>query len=163
MHLNDETKENPMQLTPDQEQQTATQVLTTLLSVVGKDVQAWLDLFVENAVIEFPYAFTTPGRLEGKEALYNYMKDVPAQMQNLVFSNIQVYPTSNPNVVLAEVHGEADIVSTGRHYQQDYVMRLEIREGRIIHYREYWNPMPALEAWGSTENLSQSFNVDRTE
>lgn len=91
-----------MQLPPDQEQQTATQVLTALLSVVGKDVQAWLDLFVENAVIEFPYASTTPGRLEGKEALYNYMKDVPAQMQNLVFSNIQVYPTSNPNVVLAE-------------------------------------------------------------
>lgn len=27
----------------------------------------------------------------------------------------------------------------------------------------HWNPMPALEAWGSTENLSQSFNGDRTE
>ena len=91
------------------------------------------------------------------------MKDVPEQMQNLVFTNIRVYLTSNSNVLFAEVHGEADIVSTGRHYQQDYVMRLETKAGKISHYREYWNPMPALEAWGSTENLSQSFNAGCTE
>lgn len=144
------------------EQQT-TEIFAAHLAYVGKEVQNWVDLFAEDAVIEFPYASTTPGRLEGKGAIYNYMKNVPEQMQNLVFTNIQVYLTSNPNVLFAEVHGEADIVSTGRHYQQDYVMRLETKEGKISHYREYWNPMPALEAWGSTENLSQSFNVDRTE
>lgn len=151
-----------MQIVPNIEQQT-TEVFAAHLASVGREVQAWVDLFAENAVIEFPYASTTPGRLEGKETIYNYMKDVPAQMQNLVFTNLRIYPTSNPNVLFAEVHGEADIVCTGRHYHQDYVMWLETKEGKIIHYREYWNPMPALEAWGSTENLNQSFNVDRLE
>lgn len=88
------------------------------------------------------------------------MKDVPAQMQNLIFTNIREYQTSNPNFLFAEVHGEALIVATGRHYQQDYVMRLETQEGKIIHYREYWNPIPALEVWGSPENLQQSFNAE---
>lgn len=148
-----------MQLAPDTEQQTA-EVFATHLALVSKDVQAWVDLFAEDAVVEFPYASTTPGRLEGKAAIYNYIKDVPAQMRDLVFTNVRIYSTSNPDVLFAEVHGEADIVSTGLHYQQDYVMRLETKEGKIIHYREYWNPVPALEAWGGTQNLRQSFNAD---
>jgi ketosteroid isomerase-like protein len=152
-------QENSMQPVPNQERQTA-EAFAAHLALVGKDVQAWVDLFAENAIVEFPYASTTPGRLEGKEAIYNYMKDVPAQMQDLVFTNVRIYPTSNPNVLFAEVHGEAVIVSTGHHYQQDYVMRLETKEGKIIHYREYWNPIPALEAWGGTQNLRQSFNAD---
>lgn len=155
-------QENSMQPVPDQEQRT-TEVFATHLALVGKDVQAWVNLFTEDAVVEYPYASTTPGRLEGKAAIYNYMKDVPAQVQNLMFSNVRVYPTSNPSVLFAEVHGEAVIVSTGRHYQQDYVMRLETKEGKIVHYREYWNPVPALEAWGGTQNLRQSFNADSVE
>jgi len=27
---------------------------------------------------------------------------------------------------------------------KDYVMRLETKDGKIIHYREYWNPVPFL-------------------
>jgi ketosteroid isomerase-like protein/quercetin dioxygenase-like cupin family protein len=150
-------QENSMQPVTDQ-QQTA-EVFAAHLALLGKDVQAWLDLFAENAVIEFPYASTTPGQLEGKAAIYNYMKDVPAQMQDLVFTNVRIYPTA-PNVLFAEVHGEAIIVATGRHYQQDYVMQLETQEGKIIHYREYWNPVPALEAWGGRQNLRQSFNAN---
>lgn len=147
-----------MQQAPDIEQHTTTQAFAAHLALVGKDVQAWVDLFAENAVVEFPYAssLSLPERFEGKSAIYNYIRDVSAQMQDLVFTNIRTYPTSNPNVIFAEVHGEAVIVATGRHYQQDYVMRLEIKDGKIVHYREYWNPIPVLNTWGSTENLRQS-------
>jgi len=53
-------------------------------------------------------------------------------------------------------------VATGRHYQQDYVMRLETKDGKIIHYREYWNPVPLLTA-GSTQIFRQSFDEDAEE
>jgi uncharacterized protein len=145
-----------------QEQYTATQAFAHHLALIGKDISAWVNLFAEDAVIEFPYASAlgSPERLEGKAAIYNYMKDVPAQMQNLTFTNVREHQTSNPNLLFAEVHGEATIVATGRHYQQEYVMRLETKDGKIVHYREYWNPIPALEAWGSTQNLHQSFNAE---
>lgn len=131
------------------------------LALIVKDIQAWVNLFTEDAVIEFPYASAvgTPERLEGFTAIYNYMKDVPTQMQNLIFTNVRKYPTSNPNILWAEVQSSATIVSTGRHYQQDYVMQLETKDGKIVHYREYWNPIPALEAWGNTLSLRQSFNA----
>ncbi|KAB8335470.1 nuclear transport factor 2 family protein [Scytonema tolypothrichoides VB-61278] len=152
MQFLDETKE----------QSTAAQVFADSLALITKDIQAWVDLFAENAVVEFPYASAlgSPERLEGKSAIYNYMKNALAQMQNLVFTNIRAYPTSNPNILFAEVHGEAVIVATGRHYQQDYVMRLETKDGKIIHYREYWNPVLVLDASGSTQNLRQSFNAE---
>lgn len=152
-----------MQPVSNVEQQTTTQVLTELLSLMSKASQTWVDLLAEDAVVEFPYASNTPKRLEGKEAIYNYIKDALVQMQDLMFTNIRVYPTTNPNILWAEFRGEAIIVPTDRHYQQDYVIRLETREGKIIHYREYWNPMSVIEAWGGTQNLPQSFNTDSAE
>jgi uncharacterized protein len=152
MQFPDETKE----------QYTAAQAFAAHLALIVKDIQAWVNLFAEDAVIEFPYASAlgSPERLKGKEAIYNYMKDVPAQMENLIFTNVREYQTSNHNILFAEVHGEATIVTTSRHYQQDYVMRLETQDGKIVHYREYWNPIPAIEAWGGSQNLRQSFNAE---
>lgn len=140
---------------------TVAQILSDHLRLICKDIQTWVELFAETAIVEFPYAASlgSPQKLEGKSAIYNYMKDVPEKMQDLTFTNIRSYQTLNPNVLFAEVHGQATIIATGCHYQQDYVMQLETKEGKIIHYREYWNPIPALEAWGSIENLHQSFNV----
>lgn len=151
-----------MQTAQDMERDKTAQAFAAHLALVGTDVQAWVNLFAEDAIVEFPYAsaFGSPERLEGKSALYNYMKDVPAQMQNLIFTNVREYPTLNPNILFAEVHGEATIAATGRQYQQDYVMRLETQDGKIVHYREYWNPAPVLEAWGDTKNLRQSFNAE---
>jgi len=137
-----------------------TQLLTDHLALIGKDTEAWINLFAEDAVVEFPYAaaLNAPERFEGKSAIYNHMKKMVAQMQDLVFTNVREYQTSNPNVLLAEVHGEADILATGRHYQQDYVMRLETKDGKIVHYREYWNPVPVIDAMGDTEKLRQFFS-----
>ncbi len=122
MQFLDETKEK----------YTTEQVFAEHLALIVTNIPAWVNLFTEDAVIEFPYASGTAKRLEGKEAIYNYMKDVPAQMQNLIFTNICKYPTSNPNLFWAEVHGETIITATGRYYQQDYVMRLETKEGKFF-------------------------------
>lgn len=140
-----------MQPVQNVELYTAAQVFAAHLTLIGEDVQAWADLLAEDAVVEFPYASAIglTDRFEGKAAIYNHMKDAVAQMQNLIFTNVREYPTSNPNILFAEVHGEAVIVATGRHYRQDYVMRLETKDGKIIHYREYWNPSVVLDTWSN--------------
>jgi uncharacterized protein len=149
-----------MQSSPNVEQPSAAQVLTKLLALVNRNDQTWEDLFAEDAVFETPYTPRTPKRLEGKAAVSNFIKTVFSQMQDLRFSNIQVYPTTNPNLAWAEFHGEAVAVATGRPYQQNYVLKLETREGRIFLYREYSNPMSTIEAWGGTQNLQQAFNLE---
>lgn len=136
-----------MQPLENMEQSTTAQVFAAHLALIATDIQAWADLFAENAVVEFPYAAAlgSPERLEGKFAIYNYMKNAVAKMQHLTFTNIRQYQTTNPNILFAEVHGEATMIATGRHYQQDYMMRLETKAGKIFHYREYWNPGAVLD------------------
>jgi ketosteroid isomerase-like protein len=148
-----------MQPTPNVER-SAAQVLTELLLLLNQNAQTWEDLLAEDAVFEAPYAPLALERLEGKEAVCNLIKTAGLQMQDMRFSNIQVYPTTNPNLAWAEFHGEAVAVATGRPYQQDYVVKLKTREGQIILYREYANPMSTIEAWDGTQNLQQAFNAE---
>jgi uncharacterized protein len=155
-------KENSVQSISGQAQQNITQVFTTFLSLMVEDIQGLMKLYTDDAVVEFPYAFDTPRRLEGKTAIYSYLKDVLAQMQDLRFTNVRVYPTIDPNVLLAEVQGEAVIATTGLPYQQEYVIRPETRNGQIVHYREYWNPMITIEGWANTQDWHQSINTEDT-
>jgi hypothetical protein len=37
-------------------------------------------------------------------------------------------------------------------------MRLETKDGKIVHYREYWNPVPVIDAMGDTQKLRQFFS-----
>lgn len=143
------------------EQNPITQVFAAHLALIGTDVQAWSDLLAEDTIIEFPYASAlgSPSRLEGKLAIYNYMKNAVAQLQNWVFTDVREYQTLIPNILFAEFHGEAVFVATGQPYQQDYVVRLETENGKIIHYREYWNPIAILEITGSIETSRPTLEI----
>jgi uncharacterized protein len=147
-----------MQLIQDIEQNPTSQVFVTHLALIGTDIEAWSDLLAEDVVVEFPYAtaLVAPSRFEGKAAIYNHMKNAVIQLQNWVFTDIREYQTPIANVLLAEFHGEAVFVATGQLYQQDYVVRLEAQNGKIIHYREYWNPAPILELMGSSPTAFSS-------
>ncbi|MGL4619079.1 hypothetical protein [Chroococcidiopsis sp.] len=43
------------------------------------------------------------------------------------------------------------------------MLRLETREGKIVRYRQYSNPMSAIAAWGSVQDLHSFFNTDNAE
>ncbi|MDI1480206.1 nuclear transport factor 2 family protein [Polyangium sp. y55x31] len=130
----------------------AAQALDEHLALISKDIQRWLELFADDAVVEFPYAPAGfPARLEGKAAIDAYFRPTPQTFAGLTFSNVRRYVTTDPDVVLAEVHGTAFIPTTGKRYEQDYLMVLRTKEGKIVHYREYWNVGLALEAFGGTD------------
>jgi uncharacterized protein (TIGR02246 family) len=131
------------------------------LELIRTDLERWLELFTDDAVVEFPYAagLELPQRLEGREAIRRYFADTPKHFQGLVFTNVRRYRTADPDVALAEAHGSATIAVTGSGYEQDYVMLVKTRDGRISLYREYWNPIPGLRAFGGEQNLRQAVNA----
>jgi len=136
-------------------------LLDAHLALIGTDIERWLELFAEDAVVEFPYArpLGLPERLEGREAIRRYFGDTPKHFLGLVFTNVQRYLTTDPEVAIAEAHGSATIAATGRQYEQDYIMLVKTRAGRISLYREYWNPIPGLEAFGGERNLRQAVSA----
>ena len=120
------------------------------LALISTNIEAWSNLLADEAIMELPYAAAlgVPPRLEGKSAIYNYLKPAIALMPNITFTNVCKYPTIDPNLLWLEVHGEAIILATGHHYRQDFAIRIQVEEGKIVHIREYTNPIASMEAFG---------------
>ncbi|GAA3617318.1 nuclear transport factor 2 family protein [Flavivirga amylovorans] len=132
-------------------------IVQDLLEAFNLGAENVLELFDEEAIIEYPYAYSlgTPSSLN-KTQYANYLKGALANMPDITFSQVKSYTTEN-HIVWAEFHGEVIIPSTNKLYQQDYVARFTLKNGKIIHYKEYWNPM-AVSAMGDHKEVNEMFN-----
>ncbi|WP_411344289.1 nuclear transport factor 2 family protein [Paenibacillus sp. WLX1005] len=104
--------------------------------------QAWLDLFDEDVIFEFPYAHTLDNpRLEGKQALAQHMLyfDTIISMQHM--SQPLIHQTLNPHIFIAQFHGRGQLLQSGHVYDQHYISVVEVKDGRILRYEDYWNPL----------------------
>lgn len=148
-------------MTPATNPRDAGSLLDAHLELIGTNIERWLELFTDDAVVEFPYAagLGLPERLEGREAIRRYFAETPKHFLGLVFTNVQRYRTTEPDVAIAEAHGSATIAATGNTYEQDYVMKVKTRDGRISLYREYWNPIPGLRAFGGEQSLRKGVSA----
>lgn len=129
---------------------TAVQALEAHLALIPRDIERWLALFADDAIVEFPYApsLGMPARLVGKPAIRAYFERTPAVFQGLRFRDVRVYAVAGGATAIAEAHGSATIATTGQAYEQDYVMVVDWADGAIVRYREYWDAIRALEAMG---------------
>ncbi len=132
-------------------------IVHELLEAFNLGVENVLELFHDDAIVEYPYAHSlgTPSELT-KTQYGNYLKGALENMPDIAFSKVKSYAAQN-HVVWAEFHGEVVIPSTNQLYQQDYVARIVLENGRIIHYKEYWNPL-AVSAMGSHNEVNEMFN-----
>lgn len=135
-------------------------IVNRLFESFNQGVAAVTTLFHEDAVIEFPYATSlgTASRLTLPE-YSNYLKGALPNMPDIHFDIRGIYPVGE-NACWAEIHGEAVIPKTGKLYRQDYVVYLVQKEGRIYQYREYWDPIAGLKAFGTNESMTEIFNTN---
>jgi hypothetical protein len=56
----------------------------------------------------------------------------------------------DPNTLYAEYRGEIEVLATGKPYNNIYAGLFKFRNGKILLYREYYNPMVFTEAWGDS-------------
>lgn len=120
------------------------------LSIVkGASINIWMEIWTEDAIVEFPYApGQYPKRLEGRNAIYEYYKATRTVFELQGEKNLVMYPSSDPLVAVFEVSMDFRILSTGKDYSQDYICVVKIRDdGKIVLYREYWDPVRVLEAF----------------
>lgn len=102
-------------------------------------------MFAEDGVFEFPYA--PPGltrSLTGPEAIAEYLGGLEFEIDRI--STPMVRPVSGEDafVLEFEVHGRH--ARTNAVYEQRYISVIELRDGRIQLYRDYWNPLAILAA-----------------
>lgn len=126
--------------------------------LLAKDMDGWVDLFAEGAIFELPFAPRGyPERLEGKDAIRDYIADYPKHIDLHDFSDVTVHATLDPDVVVVEMCSEGRVVATNRPYRMRYISVITVESGKIVRYRDYWNPLAVTEAMGGEQALRAAF------
>lgn len=114
------------------------------------DMDNWLDLLHDDLVLEFPYAYSLgmPGRIVGKETSVAYLASVMKHFPGLAFRNVSIEPMADPSTVLVQYEGGCTIAS-GARYEQVYITIQKFKDGKMILFREFWNPAAITEAFGN--------------
>lgn len=120
-------------------------------SLLENDFESFISLYDENVVFEFPFAPQGSVRkLEGRQGLYDYISRLPEMVQLLRFSKPEIYFSDATSTFIAEFTCEALVTGTGKPYNQTYISVIKLREGKIVHYKDYWNPLVLLESMGQS-------------
>jgi uncharacterized protein len=117
---------------------------------VSKDIKAWVDLADENIVTEFPFAPEgSPRKLLGRAALYEYIRNYPSVIDIRSVPTFEVYETSDPDVAVVEWSVSGEVLPNGNPYEMSYATFVTFRNGLMVNYREYWDPLTFTKAMGS--------------
>jgi uncharacterized protein (TIGR02246 family) len=119
--------------------------------LMNGDADGFADLFAPDAVIESTFAGPpgTPMRLQGREAIREYSRQVMASPLRLKdFEVVELYQTQDPEVVIAEVRTKGTVTTTGRSFTTTSIQVLRIREGHIVVSRDFADQRILAEAIG---------------
>ena len=119
--------------------------------LLNGDADGFAALFAPDAVIESSFAGPpgTPARLEGQEAIREYSRRVMASPLRLEdFEVAELYQTQDPEVVITEMRTKGTVTTTGRPFTTTSVQILRIREGHIVHSRDFADPRILEDAIG---------------
>lgn len=103
--------------------------------------EGFIGLFDTNGVMEFPYAPEGGvARLEGKQAMQSYFAKVGDLLDIDKLIHDHTYLTADQKTAILEFHCHGKLIPTGAPYNQKYISVISIANGKIAHYKDYWNP-----------------------
>jgi ketosteroid isomerase-like protein len=121
-----------------------------------KDKEAILSIVSEDFVLEVPLNVSGSNDLSdswrGMEAASAGYDMAFTEIKKLQMTDLDVTPSSNPNVAFAEAWGDMEM-SNGRPYKNRYIFRFDVADGKITRIREYCNPVTGAVAFGLPLNI----------
>lgn len=116
----------------------------------------FLDLFTEDAVLDYPFAPAgTPEQLIGKANIAAHATRLAPLLEFGDFTLETVYPLADTVIFEATCQGRG--TKTGLPYDQKYVCVLHLRDGRIARYQDYWNPLTLISALGGEDAMVKAY------
>lgn len=116
-------------------------MLRTHLGDLLAPADSFVDMFAENGAMEFPFAPDGIGEtLVGKQALSAHFKRIGGMLSISAMKDVEVH-RGNDDTVVIEFSCDGTAIPTGRPYPQRYVSVIRLQDGKIVRYRDYWNPL----------------------
>jgi ketosteroid isomerase-like protein len=134
-------------------QQSRQVVMNFLTGLEDKDMDRVNAVWAEDAVQDMPYSPPGhPKRVVGRQALVDLYRNWPTLSGRARFTDgIRFYPTLDPQIVFVEFHGEVYIIPTNRTYRQTYGGLFHVKNGKVVLFREYYDPAPFVYAFALNE------------
>lgn len=108
------------------------------------------DLYAADAVHEWPFPFPgAPARLAGRDQIKAWSERMRAggsRFRFERFDNVIVHETADPEVIIAEYDIHGQVTATGQPFAFSYILVLRVRDGQIVHLRDYLNPLAMTRA-----------------
>ena len=124
--------------------------------VAGEGV-VFADLFAADGVLTYPFAPPgQPRELRGRDAIRSYFGAMGQARELFAMEGIEavVRETSDPEVVVAEIthHGWSHV--TGAPYRFTALGVIRVRDGEIVCYDDYMDPIALARLLGRTGELA---------
>lgn len=103
------------------------------------DIDAVFELLADEFVLELPFrADGGRRRMEGDDARA-FMRALPKLLTEMPFHDVVVHGALPSGEIVAE-YRSAGITKAGRDYSNTYVAFLTVADGRIVRWREFFDP-----------------------
>jgi ketosteroid isomerase-like protein len=123
------------------------------------NIDYWLELWDESGLQEMPYSPEGfPKQLEGKAAIKQQYSSLPENFHSMQFVDRVVHETLDPSIFIVEYRGIIDVKLTGKPYNNLYCGIFTIQNGKLVHFKEYFDPIILQTAFGT--QLQENFNVN---
>jgi uncharacterized protein len=105
------------------------------------------------------YPFSPPGQpaeLHGREAIRAYFAGLGRARDLLVMEGVeaQILQTDDPEVVVAEITHHGWSRATDAPYRHTALGVIRVRDGQIVHYDDYMDPILLARLLGRTSELA---------
>jgi uncharacterized protein len=129
--------------------------------VAGENV-TFADLFASDGVLVYPFAVPgfQPEEIRGREAIREFFTQLESARTQIDMAGVEavVRETDDPEVVVTEIthHGRSEI--TGQPYRFTALGVIRVRDGEIIQYDDYMNPVAMAQLFGRTAELTAAMS-----
>jgi uncharacterized protein len=129
--------------------------------VAGEDI-VFADLFAPDGVIAYPFAVPGfhPEELRGREVIREFFAQMEGARAKFDLDGVEavVGETDDPEVVVTVIthHGHSEV--TGQPYRFTAVGVIRVRDGQIVRYDDYMNPVALAQLLGRTAELTAALS-----
>ena len=112
------------------------------------DVDRFVGLMAPDGYIEWPYRPPgVPARVRGRAEIHRHLTAAAAALIRFAeYRNVVMHETTDPEVIIVEYEAHGTVVTTGAPFRQTVIAVFRVRDGQIVSYRDYINPLPLMEA-----------------
>jgi ketosteroid isomerase-like protein len=136
---------------------TPREVAEQVRQVVAGEV-VFADLFAADGVLAYPFAVpgVQPQELRGRDAIRAFFAKVgqSGQLFDMEGVDAVIRETEDPEVVVTEITHYGRSLVTGAPYRLPALGVIRVRDGEIVQYDDYMNPVALARLLGRTAELT---------